>query len=163
AVLEPGAVAVLDQAGTLVRRFRFSPADVSAARLDGGRLVVWRFGVLEAYDVASGAKLLSRPMPTGYRLADVDGGIAVLLSPDGSRLTPLYPRGSMQDGLAISGDGRTIAYEQPNGEGISVSRADGTARRVLTRDGSSPALTRDGKRLAFAFGSPRRVALVGAD
>jgi hypothetical protein len=96
--------------------------------------------------------------------SDRDGELrAYSVRPDGSRLTPLYPRGSVQRWLAISGDGRTIAYEQPDGEGISVSRADGTARRVLTRDGSSPALTRNGKRLAFTFGYPPRVAVVGAD
>src|SRR5207244_6997431 len=80
ALREPGSVTVLDDQGRLVRSFTFAPDDVSAARLDSGRLVVWRFGVLEEYDVATGARLLSRPMPAGYRLADVDGGIAALTS-----------------------------------------------------------------------------------
>src|SRR5207302_5655496 len=91
---EPGAVAVLDERGTLVRLFPFTPADVNAARLDGGRLVVWRFGVLEVYDVATGARVLTRPMPTGYRLADADGGVAVLTSTDTIELLRLDDGGS---------------------------------------------------------------------
>src|ERR671937_410457 len=79
AVREPGAVTLVDEHGKIVRVFPFVPDDVNAARLDGGRLVVWRFGVLEVYDAATGLRVLSQPMPAGYRLADVDGGIAVLL------------------------------------------------------------------------------------
>jgi hypothetical protein len=71
-------VAVVDAQGTLVRIHPFLPEEVSAARLDGGRLVVARLAVLEVYDVATGARELSRPLPTGYKLADVDGGIAML-------------------------------------------------------------------------------------
>jgi Tol biopolymer transport system component len=78
AVRKAGAVAILDAHGALVRVFSFTPADVNAALLDGGRLVVWRFGVLELYDVTTGALVLSRPLPPGLRLTDVDGGIAVL-------------------------------------------------------------------------------------
>jgi len=63
AIRKPGAVAVLDEHGTLVRFFSFAPADVNAALLDGGRLVVWRFGVLEVYDVATGAGGMQRPLP----------------------------------------------------------------------------------------------------
>ena len=72
-------MAVLDEHGTLVRLFSFVPADVNAAFLDTGRLVVWRFGVLEVYaTLATGARALAQPLPPGYRLTDVDGGIAVL-------------------------------------------------------------------------------------
>jgi Tol biopolymer transport system component len=79
AVRRPGAVTVFDESGQLIRQFPFSPADVRAARLDGGRLVVWRFGVLEVYDVATGNRLRSYPVPTGFRLVDVDGGVAALI------------------------------------------------------------------------------------
>lgn len=78
AVREQDAVAVLDEQGALLRVFPFGPGDVTAARLDGGRLVVARSGVLEVYDVASGAGESQRPLPTGFSLVDVDGGIAVL-------------------------------------------------------------------------------------
>jgi WD40 repeat protein len=135
AVLEPGAVAVLNQAGTLVRRFRFSPADVSAARLDGGRLVVWRFGVLETYDVASGAKLLSRPMPSGYRLADVDGGIAVLLSTDSVILLRL------DDGRSLTipaGGASVLADLEPPGLYYSYATGDGGGRVVFVPRGELP-------------------------
>jgi hypothetical protein len=69
---------VLDERGELLRVFPFAPGDITAARLDGGRLVVARSGVLEVYDVASGAGDLQRPLPSGFGLVDVDGGIAVL-------------------------------------------------------------------------------------
>jgi|GEM_PF-2375229 len=78
AVREQDAVAVLDERGALLRVFPFAPGDVTAARLDGGRLVVARSGVLEVYDVASGAGNSQRPLPTGFSLVDVDDGIAVL-------------------------------------------------------------------------------------
>ena len=89
ATRKQGSVAVLDEHGTLVRLFSFVPADVNAAFLDTGRLVVWRFGVLEVYDVATGARALSQPLPPGYRLTDVDGGIAVLRRADAIMLLRL--------------------------------------------------------------------------
>jgi len=82
AIREPDAVAVVDAQGNLVRVFPFPPDDVTAVRLDGGRLVVARLAFLETYDVASGALELSRALPSGYRLEDVDGGIAVLRGGD---------------------------------------------------------------------------------
>jgi hypothetical protein len=78
AVREQDAVAVLDERGALLRVFPFAPGDVTAARLEGGRLVVARSGVLEVYDVATGAGDSQRPLPAGFSLVDVDGGIAVL-------------------------------------------------------------------------------------
>jgi Tol biopolymer transport system component len=77
--LKTGAtVMVVDDQGRLVHTFPFAPADVSAARLDGSHLVVARSYAIESYDVASGALERSQPLPAGYQLADVDGGIAVL-------------------------------------------------------------------------------------
>jgi WD40-like Beta Propeller Repeat len=79
AILEPDAVAVLDERGEVVRVFPFASGEVSAARLDGGRLVVARASALDVYDVASGALVLERPLSSGEELTDVDGGVAVLL------------------------------------------------------------------------------------
>ena len=71
---------VVDAHGTVVRTFPFTPDDVSGARLDGGHLVVARLAFLEEYDVATGVRELSRPLPAGYTLADFDAsqGIAML-------------------------------------------------------------------------------------
>ncbi len=128
AIRKPGAVTVLDDQGRLVRSFPFTPADVSAARLDGGRLVVWRFGALELYDVASGVRVLSRPMPTGYRLADADGGIAVLRSGDTVMLLRL------SDGRSLTltpGRGPVLADLEPAGLYYSYATADGGGRVVF--------------------------------
>jgi Tol biopolymer transport system component len=124
AVRKPGAVAVVDQQGTIVRSISFTPADVSAARLDGKRLVVWRFGALEVYDVATGSRVSTRPMPTGYRLADADGGIAVLLRAgavmllrlDDGRSYTLAPGG--EPALAdLEGPGLYYSYATGDGGG----------------------------------------------
>jgi Tol biopolymer transport system component len=128
AIRERGAVAVVDDHGALVRLFPFSPADVSAARLDGGTLAVWRFGVLEAYDVATGALQLSRPMPSGFRLADVDGGIAVLLGTDSVLLLRLA------DGRSTTlrrGQEPTLADLEPPGLFLSYATGDGGGRVVF--------------------------------
>jgi WD40 repeat protein len=89
AIREPDAVTVLDVQGNVVRLFPFAPGGADAARLDGGRLVVWRFGALEAYDVRTGALEVSRPAPAGYRLVDADGGVAVLVRDDTALLVRL--------------------------------------------------------------------------
>jgi len=80
AIRESDQVVVVDAHGTVVRTFPFTPDDVSAARLDGGHLVVARLAFLEEYDVATGVRELSRPLPAGYTLADFDAsqGIAML-------------------------------------------------------------------------------------
>jgi Tol biopolymer transport system component len=122
AVRQPGAVSIFDAGGQLVRRFPFSPADIRAARLDGGRLVVWRFGALEAYDVATGARVLSRPVPVGFRLVDVDGGIAVLL---GSATINLL---RLDDGVSrpLSPGGAPVLAElEPAGLFYSYAAGDG--------------------------------------
>ncbi len=128
AVREPDAVSVLDAQGRLVRVFPFAPGEVSAARLDGGRLVVQRAGVLEAYDVATGAGELQRPLPTGYDLADVDGGIAVLLKDDTIMLLRLA------DGRSLTlapGRGPALAELEPPGLYYSYATADGGGRVVF--------------------------------
>jgi hypothetical protein len=126
AVRRPGAVTVFDERGQLLRQVPFSPADVRAARVDGGRLVVWRFGVLEVYDVATGARVLSRPVPVGFRLVDVDGGIAVLLN--GAAITLLR----LDDGASrnISPGGAPVLAElEP--AGLYYSHRVGDGGRVV--------------------------------
>ena len=126
AVREPDGVAVLDSRGSLVHFLTLEPADVTAALLDGGRLVVARASTLEVYDAATGARVLSQPLPDGYRLIDVDDGIAVLLHADtiellrlaDGRSTPLSP-----------GRGPVFADLEP--PGLYYSYADGTGGRVV--------------------------------
>jgi len=122
AIRTAGGVIVLDERGTLVHAFPFAPADVYAARLDGGHLIVWRFGGLESYEVATGARVLSRPMPIGHRLADVNGGIAVLLSADTIMLLRLA------DGRSLTlapGGGPVLADLEPPGLYYSYTTAGG--------------------------------------
>jgi WD40 repeat protein len=126
AVREPDGVAVLDERGTLVRFLSFEPADVTAALLDGGRLVVARASTLEAFDAATGARLLSRRLPDGYRLVDVDDGIAVLIHADTIELLRLA------DGRSTTltpGRGPVFADLEP--AGLYYSYADGTGGRVV--------------------------------
>jgi Tol biopolymer transport system component len=112
AVREPNAVAVLGLKGNVKRVLPFSPGGVRAARLDGGRLVVWRFGRLEAYDVESGALEASRPVEAGYRLVDVDGGIAVLVR-EGSILLLVLADGTSR--TSTPGRGPIVAELEPDG------------------------------------------------
>ena len=127
ALREPGTVTVLDDQGRLVRSFPFAPDDVNAARLDGGRLVVWRFGALEEYDVATGARLLARLLPAGYRLADVDGGIAALTSTGGVELLRLDDGRS----LTLPGGDPALADLEPPGLYYSYATAGGGGRVVF--------------------------------
>jgi hypothetical protein len=128
AVRKPGTVTVVDDQGTIVRSISFTPADVSAARLDGTRLVVWRFGTLEVYDVTTGVRVLTRPMPASNRLVDVDGGIAVLLR--GATITVLR----LDDGRSYtltSGAEPTLADLEGPGLYYSYKTADGGGRVVF--------------------------------
>jgi Tol biopolymer transport system component len=128
AVREPDAVAVLDARGVLVRVFPFGEGDVRAARLDGGRLVVARSGVLEVYDVATGAGELQRPLPSGYELEDVDGGIAVLTSE--TKIMVLR----LADGRSFTlspGRGSVSAELEPPGLSYAYATADGGGRVVF--------------------------------
>ena len=126
AIREPGAVAVLDAQGTLIRVFPFTLVDVGGVRLDGSSLVVLRFGVLDVYDVATGAHELSRPLPTGYRLADVDGGIGVLLNADKIMLVRLGDGRSL---TLMSGREPTFADLEP--PGLYYSYRTGGGGRVV--------------------------------
>jgi TolB protein len=128
AVRKNGSVAVFDAAGTLVRLLSFTPADVNGAVLDGGHLVVWRFGVLEVYDVATGGRELSQPLPPGFRLTDVDGGIAVLRKANTIMLLRL------SDGRSLSlAPGAAPVLAELEGPGLyySFTAADGSGRVVF--------------------------------
>ena len=75
------------------------------------------------------------------------------MRPDGSRLTPLLPRGRALVPTAVSRDGSTIAYQGHSG--IYVSRADGSGlHRVVGTGFSTAALSTDGRVLAFAGTAP---------
>jgi Tol biopolymer transport system component len=127
ALREPGAVTVLDAQGKLVRTFPFALDDVSAARLDGERLVVWRFGRLEVYDVGTGAPGPAWPVPAGYRLADVDGGLVVLTSADRVEVLGLHDGRS----FTLPGGEPTLADLEPPGLYYSYATADGGGRIVF--------------------------------
>lgn len=124
----PALVSVLDAQGKLVRAFSFTPADVSGAVLDAGSLVVWRFGVLEVYDVATGARTLSRPLPAGFRLTDVDGGIAVLRAAETIMLLRLADGHSF---TLTPGPAPVLADLEPAGLYYSYAAADGGGRVVF--------------------------------
>jgi WD40-like Beta Propeller Repeat len=95
AVREDQAAAVLDEHGKLLRVVPLGAGEVSAARLDGGRLVVSHAGAIEVYDVSTGAGVLQRPLPAHFRLVDVDGGIAVLRRDNAVMLLRLEDRRSL--------------------------------------------------------------------
>ena len=92
--------------------------------------------------------------------------------PDGSAVTA-FPRSTEKlTPLAISGDGRTIAYrggrdvvsghysDSVSGM-LSVSRGDGSELHAVGQVGNRPALSRDGSHLAFMKGN--RLWVVGRD
>ena len=137
AVRRPAAVTVLDDRGQVVRTLPFSPADVRAARLDGGRLVVWRFSVLEVYDVATGARVGSQPVPVGFRLRDVDGGVAVLVGGDAIALLRLADGASR---TLSPGRAPVLAELEPTGIYYSYATGDGGGRvAFLPRAEADPA------------------------
>jgi hypothetical protein len=126
AIREGDAVAVVNGRGDVVRTLPFAPAEVTVARVDGGRLVVSRSGTLEAYDVATGTLEVSRPLPTGYRLTDVDDGIAVLLRADSIMLLRLDDGHSL---MLAPGQGPLLADLEP--PGLYYSYVSGTEGRLV--------------------------------
>ena len=124
AVSRGANIAVLDDKCTLVSLLRVRTNSVNAALLDRRRLVVARPARLDVYDIASGARVLTGPLPAGYRLTDVSGGIAVFrrgrrilvlrLSDGHSAL--LWPeRGPVQ--AEIEAPGLYYSYATPDGRG----------------------------------------------
>jgi hypothetical protein len=121
-------VAVLDEHGAIVRVFPFASNEVRAARLDGNRLVVATRSVLEVYDVATGMGVAQQPLPAGYALLDVDGGIAVLRHEESVMLL------SLADGRSRTltpGAGPVLADLEPPGLYYSYSMPDGSGRVVF--------------------------------
>src|SRR6266540_1088838 len=119
---------VLDEQGKLLRAFTFAPAEIAAARLDGDRLVVARASVIEVYDVTTGVRELSRPLPNSYRFVDVDGGIAVLQSAATVMLLRLADRRSL---TLTPGGGPRFADLEPPGLYYSYATGDGGGRLVF--------------------------------
>src|ERR671939_436543 len=79
----------------------------------------------------------------------VDRGYSIRA--DGSRLTPLLPRGRRLGVAAVSDDGRVVAYtstDYPRHSDVDVSSASGAGLRRIGV-GGQPALSRDGKLLAY--------------
>ena len=130
AVREPDQVSVLDGHGTLVRRFPFAPDEVSAARLDGGHLVIARLGVIDSYDVASGSREASRPLPDGYELTDADGGITVL---EKGRSIMLLRLADGHSTTLRPERGPVFAQLEPPGLYYSYTAAAGGGRVVVMR------------------------------
>jgi Tol biopolymer transport system component len=128
AVREPDQVTVLDEHGAVVRTFPFATDEVTTARLDGGHLVVARLAVVDVYDVASGVREVSRPLPAGYKLTDVDGGIAVFRHDRSILLLRLADARSM---TLTPPRGPVFAELEPPGLYYSYTAADGTGRVVL--------------------------------
>ena len=126
AIRESDEVAVIDAQGALVREFPFLPDEVSAARLDGGRLVVARVAVIDVYDVATGARVLSQPLPSGFKLSDVDGGIALLRRGETIMLLRLDDARSR---TFAPGQGPRFAELEPSG--LYYSYAIGAEGRVV--------------------------------
>lgn len=123
-------VAVIDDQGRLVRSFPFTPADVSAARLDGGHLVVTRSYTIESYDIATGTLDRSQQLPPGYQLTDVDGGIAVLRRPRAIILLRLADGAST---TLTSGEPPMFADLETAGLYYSYATGDGGRVAFLSR------------------------------
>ncbi len=137
AVREEGAAAVLDERGELVRLFQFAAGEVTTVRLDGGRLVVTRGDLIDVYDVSTGARTQQRPLPRGFGLVDVDGGVAVLLTEKAVMLLRL------EDGRSRTltpGRGPVHADLEPAGLYYSFGTTDGGGRVVFVpRSEAEPA------------------------
>jgi WD40-like Beta Propeller Repeat len=137
AILENEAVAVVDERGTLVRVFPFGSGEARAARIDGNRLVVGREGAVELYDVSTGAPIAQQAVPTRFRLADADGGTAVLMRNNVVMLLRL------QDGRSRTltpGRGPVLAELEPAGLFYSYATPDGGGRVVFApRSEAEPA------------------------
>src|SRR5207237_1222398 len=102
--------------------------EVRTVRLDGDRLVIARGDVLEAYDVATGAAELQRPLPGGYELTDADGGIAVLQRGNEILLLRLADGRSFR---LAPGRAPVRADLEPAGLYFSYATAGGGGRLVL--------------------------------
>jgi hypothetical protein len=115
-------VAVVDLRGEVIRVF---PLTVTGAHLDGEHLVVAHGNAIERYGVRSGTLEESRSIPSGYRLADVEGGIAVLRRPTAIRLLRL------DDGRSLRIERRGPMFGDLEAPGLYYSYAVGKTGRVV--------------------------------
>jgi len=173
AIHEPDAVAVIDASGDLVRLFSFARNDVTAARLDGGHLVVAGREALERFDVAFGAREHSLPLPSGTQLDDADGGIAVLRRGDGTIMLLRFADG--RSFTLAPGAAPRFADLEPQGlyhsyaarapaAGLSSCRAPRSFAASTSAPESSPGRVVDPDRVAaLDRKSLRRVAGVSPD
>ncbi len=172
--------------GTGLRRLSAGPADYEPALSADGRTLAYygsSLGSLHVRDIASGeTRLLAEVKEggslSGPRISD-DGKVIVYLRDhtkvfvtrtDGSTprfVSEMFPRAGYH-GVAISGDGRRIAFgtahvqgdakpSRPVGE-LYLMDADGSNLKRLTANGPrildiSPSLSRDGMRLAYMSGN----------
>ncbi len=117
-------IVLLDKTCAVTRVF-LGLGEANTALLDGDRLVVFRSGQLEAYNVRTGALELRRPLPGGYILADVSRGIALLQH----KRTILLLR--LGDGRSFSlepGRGHVSAEIEPAGLYYSYTTTAGRGR-----------------------------------
>ena len=78
AVTTPASVALVNDRCAVVKAVPLPEAKHQSVLLDVGRLLVARPGLLEAYDAASGALLLQRPLPAGFTVDGAAGGVLAL-------------------------------------------------------------------------------------
>jgi dipeptidyl aminopeptidase/acylaminoacyl peptidase len=121
AVREATEIAVVDAQGKVVRVF---PLKASSAWLDGDDLVVTRGKIIERYRIATGARSASRSLPSGYKLADVDGGVAVLRKANAIMLVRL------DDGRSTTISRRGPMFADLERPGLYYSYTVGKAGRV---------------------------------
>ena len=125
AVREATEIAVVDAQGKVVRVFTLK---ASSAWLDGDDLIVTRANVIERYRIASGARNVSRPLPSGYKVADVDGGTAVLREARVKARSIKLLR--LDDGRSVTVARRGPMFADLEGPGLYYSYALGQAGRV---------------------------------
>jgi Tol biopolymer transport system component len=111
-------------------------------------------GLVLALATPAGAAFPGRNGPIAF--SHGVGGVfeVAAVTPEGMRAEPRIP---IAEGPAYSPDGRWIAYAVPPGRGrrggLRLARADGTHRRVLTRNtlgaDGAPAWSPDGRTLVF--------------
>jgi Tol biopolymer transport system component len=125
AVREATEIAVVDAQGKVVRVFTLK---ASSAWLDGDDLIVTRANMIERYRIASGARNVSRPLPSGYKVADVDGGTAVLREARVKARSIKLLR--LDDGRSMTVARRGPMFADLEGPGLYYSYALGQAGRV---------------------------------
>ena len=113
--------------------------------------------MLEVYDVATGARVRSLPIPVGFRLGDVDGGTAVLLATEAITLLRL------DDGTSRTlapGRAPVLADLEPAGLYYSYATGDGGGRVVSCPSVGAPVMRACVSRLRRLLAAGTFAALV---